>query len=63
MNDVWAFLEVYKEFIINGLDLISFTLVTPELFRTISGAAARRGFVVAIVMVFLVGFAFAGVYL
>lgn len=28
---LWAFLETYQDFIVNGLDLISFLLVTPEI--------------------------------
>jgi hypothetical protein len=32
-EEVWATLERYKEFITNGLDLISFLFITPELLR------------------------------
>src|SRR4029453_10612517 len=27
---LWAFLERYHEFLVNGLDLVSFLLITPE---------------------------------
>ena len=33
--EVWTFLARYKEFIINGLDLLSFILVTPKIVRTL----------------------------
>jgi hypothetical protein len=35
---VWKLLDVYKEFVTNGLDLISFMLVTPELLRVFAPA-------------------------
>ena len=31
--DTWHFLELYKDIIANGLDLLSFIFVTPELLR------------------------------
>ena len=31
-------MDVYKEFVTNGLDLISFMLVTPELLRVFAPA-------------------------
>jgi hypothetical protein len=31
--ETWKWLETYREFITNGLDLLSFVLITPELFR------------------------------
>ncbi len=33
--EVWTFLARYKEFIINGLDLLSFILVTPKIMRAL----------------------------
>ena len=33
---VWEFLGRYKEFITNGLDLLSFVLATPELIRLLA---------------------------
>jgi len=35
---MWRALEQYKEFITNGLDLVSFLLATPELLRKIKPA-------------------------
>jgi hypothetical protein len=34
-DQIWLFLERYKELIINGLDLLSFLLVTPQLTRVV----------------------------
>lgn len=31
----WKTIELYKEFVTNGLDLLSFVLVTPEVLRAI----------------------------
>jgi len=40
-SDTWHFLDHYKEFIVNGLDLASFILVTPELLRIARPALSR----------------------
>jgi hypothetical protein len=39
-ENLWEFLEKNKEIITNGLDLISFVLVTPELIRHFRSSAA-----------------------
>ena len=38
---LWKSLETYKEFVVNGLDLLSFLLVTQELIRLVQPALAR----------------------
>jgi hypothetical protein len=37
----WELLEKYKEFITNGLDLLSFLIITPEIFRLVRPALVR----------------------
>jgi hypothetical protein len=37
---LWSFLERYRELIINGLDLLSFALITPVLLRFIKPAVS-----------------------
>ena len=54
---MWKFLEQEKELIINELDLLSFLLVTPELFRFVGPAIGAVGYSV---MFALLGVLFIG---
>jgi hypothetical protein len=42
-EEQWQHLEAFKEFVINGLDLLSFLLVTPELVRMASRTLPNIG--------------------
>jgi hypothetical protein len=39
--EIWEFLNRYKEFITNGLDLVSFVLVAPRLLRLLAPAVKQ----------------------
>jgi hypothetical protein len=41
LPDIWIPLETYADIIINGLDLLSFLFITPEVFRILEPALAR----------------------
>jgi hypothetical protein len=52
----WDTLAPYKEVVINGLDLLSFLLVTPEAFRYIKPAFAGVASAIMIVVLYLIVF-------
>lgn len=51
MGGLWLSLERYKDFIVNGLDLLAFLLVTPEVLRLILPAVTSLiAYILAVVV-------------
>jgi hypothetical protein len=53
--ETWKLLYLYKDIIGNGLDLLSFVLVTPQLFRIVTPAVRAFTSVLLVIVVFTVG--------
>jgi hypothetical protein len=54
-SETWKLLDLYKDIIGNGLDLLSVILVAPQLFRIVAPALRSLTSMMIVVAVFVVG--------